>query len=97
MGRPGSKQGINTGVGLLHLSRMRKSEKFNSMLNPEEMDKLAEKFRFVGALGHQDWWNLVSWDHPEGLSNLECNFNMQIETEYRQGPWLEVSFYYSII
>ena len=131
IGLPGSQQGLNTGVGLLHLSRMRESEELNKYLRSEEMDKLAEKFMFVGALGHQvsmnlwillinfvpkdikhmkkcrlhqirniwvcncikclikDWWNLVSWDRPELKHNLACNYNKQVETEYKQGPWLQ--------
>ena len=53
VGLPGSQQGLNTGVGLLHLARMRESEELNKYLRSEEMDKLAEKFMFMGALGHQ--------------------------------------------
>merc|ERR1719499_3022675 len=89
VGLPGSQQGLNTGVGLLHLARMRESEELNKYLRSEEMDKLAEKFMFVGALGHQDWWNLVSWNQPELKHSLACNYNKQVETEYKQGPWLQ--------
>ena len=53
IGTPGPQQGVNTGVGLLHLDRMRASQELNDFLLPEMMDKLADKFMFVGALGHQ--------------------------------------------
>eukprot|EP00090_Calanus_glacialis_P003366 TRINITY_DN12492_c0_g1_i2.p1 TRINITY_DN12492_c0_g1~~TRINITY_DN12492_c0_g1_i2.p1 ORF type:complete len:205 (-),score=57.08 TRINITY_DN12492_c0_g1_i2:84-650(-) len=89
IGTPGPQQGLNTGVGLLHLSRMRASQQLNDNLLPEMMDRLADRFLFVGALGHQDWWNLVSWASPEMISHLPCNYNVQVETEYRQGPWLQ--------
>eukprot|EP00090_Calanus_glacialis_P003365 TRINITY_DN12492_c0_g1_i1.p1 TRINITY_DN12492_c0_g1~~TRINITY_DN12492_c0_g1_i1.p1 ORF type:complete len:205 (-),score=57.65 TRINITY_DN12492_c0_g1_i1:84-650(-) len=89
IGTPGPQQGLNTGVGLLHLSRMRASQQLNDNLLPEMMDRLADRLVFVGALGHQDWWNLVSWASPEMISHLPCNYNVQVETEYRQGPWLQ--------
>jgi len=90
VGLVGDKQGKNTGVGLLHLSRMRNNEEFNKYLTPEELQRLTTKYSFTGALGHQDWWNLVSWEREEFIHNLPCNFNVQVETEYRTGPWLEI-------
>ena len=53
IGTPGPQQGLNTGVGLLHLSRMRASQQLNDNLLPEMMDRLAGRLVFVGALGHQ--------------------------------------------
>ena len=38
---------------MLNLDRMRTSKVLNDYLKPEMMDKLADKFSFVGALGHQ--------------------------------------------
>ena len=53
IGTAGPLQGLNTGVGLLNLARMRTSKVLNDFLKPDVMDKLADKFMFVGALGHQ--------------------------------------------
>ena len=53
IGSPGPLQGVNTGVVLLNLERMRKSKKFNSYLEPKEIDQLCQKFSFKGFIGDQ--------------------------------------------
>ena len=90
LGLPGELQGVNTGVVLLHLERMRKSEKFNSYLEPEVVDKLCDKFSFKGFIGDQDWWNLVVWDSPQLMHPLPCSFNFQTTEQFNTGPWKEV-------
>jgi len=89
LGLPGELQGVNTGVVLLHLKRMRQSEKFNRYLEPEVIDQLCEKFSFTGFIGDQDWWNLVVWDSPDLLHPLPCSFNFQTTEQFNTGPWKE--------
>ena len=91
LGLPGELQGVNTGVVLLHLERMRRSEKFNRYLEPEAIDELCEEFSFKGFIGDQDWWNLVVWDSPEMLFPLHCSFNFQTTEQFNTGPWKEVN------
>ena len=53
IGSPGNLQGINTGVVLLHLARMRESNTFNKYLELQEIDRLCQKFDFKGFIGDQ--------------------------------------------
>ena len=53
IGSPGNLQGINTGVVLLHLAKMRESNRFNKYLEVQEIDRLCHMFRFKGFIGDQ--------------------------------------------
>ena len=98
VGEAGREQGLNTGVGLLHLARMRQQPLLHQYRQPAGIAALAARysgraasrsvycvlcnicvrFHFRGALGHQDWWNLVSWSEPTWRHHLPCNYNMQV-------------------
>ena len=92
VGEAGREQGLNTGVGLLHLARMRQQPQLHQYRQPAGIAALAARysgvcivyrvmcvrFHFRGALGHQDWWNLVSWAEPAWRHHLPCNYNMQV-------------------
>ena len=90
LGLPGELQGVNTGVVLLHLKRMRENKKFNNYLEPEVVEELCDKFSFKGFIGDQDWWNLVVWDSPQLMHPLPCSFNFQTTEQFNTGPWKEV-------
>ena len=51
VGSPGNLQGINAGVVLLHLAKMRESNEFNKYL--EEIYRVCQKFKFKGFIGDQ--------------------------------------------
>ena len=54
LGMPGPLQGLNVGVLLLELDRMRESEDYNAYLTKEETTKLAVKYHMVNThLGEQ--------------------------------------------
>ena len=53
IGEPGELQGVNTGVVLLDLGRMRRSEEFNRFLEDGVMDSLCDKYHFKGFIGDQ--------------------------------------------
>ena len=53
LGEPGRLQGVNTGVVLLHLARMRESEMFNTFLQTEEIDRVCNKLHFKSFFGDQ--------------------------------------------
>ena len=46
-------QGINTGVVLLHLAKMRENMEFNKYLEKQEIDRVCKKFSFKGFIGDQ--------------------------------------------
>jgi len=90
VGSPGNLQGVNTGVVLLHLAKMRESLRFNKYLEKQEMDRVCQKFHFKGFIGDQDWWNLVVWDSPHLVHFLPCIYNYQTNTQLNKEPWTEV-------
>ena len=52
-GDVGSLQGLNTGVALFHLQRMRESPEFAEYLQHDNIRKVCEKFHFKGFIGDQ--------------------------------------------
>ena len=55
LGEPGKLQGVNTGVVLLHLERMRTSPAMAHYLHPGVMAALCDKLQFKGFIGDQVW------------------------------------------
>ncbi|RWS06962.1 Xyloside xylosyltransferase 1-like protein [Dinothrombium tinctorium] len=70
--------GLNSGVLLLHLQRMRDSSVYNSMLNPLSIASLANQYYFHGHLGDQDFYTLLSFNEPTLFYNLNCTWNRQL-------------------
>jgi len=81
-GNPGRYQGLNTGVVLLDLERMRESNTFINATTDQTMHYLHHKYNFVGSVGDQDWLTLVSFEWPELVYILPCVFNVD---EHRPG------------
>ena len=52
-GDVGRLQGLNTGVALFHLQRMRASQEFAEYLDHDKMKKVCDKFHFKGFIGDQ--------------------------------------------
>jgi len=90
LGQPGPLQGINTGVVLFWLERMRWSLLFNDELNFGAMKNLSTEFGMTFTLGDQDWWAMLSWKKPELFYNLPCRFNKQMSLQYLREPWEEI-------
>ena len=53
IGDPGEMQGINSGVALLNLEKMRKSDTFNKYLENDFIGSLCQKYLFKGFIGDQ--------------------------------------------
>jgi lipopolysaccharide biosynthesis glycosyltransferase len=62
---PNGITGFNSGVLLLNLDKMRKSDVYNSLIKPKVVKDLTEKFTFKGHLGDQDFFSLLSMEHKE--------------------------------
>jgi len=82
VGRPGRFQGLNTGVLLLDLEKMRKSSEYNHFTTQSGVKELAEKWKLGGTVGDQDWLTLLSFEKPELINILPCEFNRE---EHRPG------------
>jgi len=86
-GEIGRLQGLNTGVALFHLEKMRESGEFAEYLQHDTMDRVCDKFHFKSFIGDQDWWNIVVWDQPDLLYFLDCGFNFQLKQEFNRPPF----------
>lgn len=77
---PDGLAGFNSGCVLMDLEKMRDSELYNEALQGELVRILADKFQFKGHLGDQDFYSLLSMDHPEMFFILPCTWNRQLCT-----------------
>ena len=85
LGAPGAQQGLNTGVVLFDLEKMRKNRIYNGYLNAKSVHVLFKKYRMDLTLGDQDWFTLLSFEQPQLVSLLPCRFNVQLSLEYWAG------------
>jgi len=77
IGKPGRFQGLNTGVLLLRLDRMRDSELYEASRQVERVREMRKKYQMSGAVGDQDWLTLVSFEYPELIHILGCEYNKE--------------------
>jgi len=89
LGLPGKKQGFNTGVVLFNLDNMRHSKLYNLYMSPKMVDVLSKKYKYKMALGDQDWFTNMGFEHPEMFYILPCRFNTQTSIQYLRPPWEE--------
>lgn len=75
---PNGITGFNSGVLLLNLDKMRKSELYNSLINPKVVNNLTQKYSFQGHLGDQDFFTLLSLEHENLFYILPCTWNRQL-------------------
>merc|ERR550517_1928647 len=84
IGRPGRLQGLNTGVVLYHLDRMRQSWLYNSYLHPEAVDHLMDRYHLKMSVGDQDWFTALSFAQRRLFIQLPCIFNTQTSLQRQQ-------------
>ena len=75
---PGGNPGFNSGVLLLHLIKLRQSALFESFINVTTIEMLAQKYRFKGHLGDQDYYTLIGFEQPRMFKLLPCTWNRQL-------------------
>jgi lipopolysaccharide biosynthesis glycosyltransferase len=75
---PDGKPGFNSGVLLLNLDNMRKSELYNAQINRDMIKTLADKYSFKGHLGDQDFFTLLGMEYDDLLYVLPCSWNRQL-------------------
>ena len=75
---PDSTFGVNGGVQLLHLERMRSTPKYEHALNT-----IANSGAVIGYLGDQTLYTLIGDAHPDLLYHLSCKFNRQLNVHFR--------------
>eukprot|EP00794_Sanderia_malayensis_P015335 gene15335-16912_t len=87
---PNGLTGFNSGVKLMNLENMRNSELYNSILHRDNVTLLANKYNFRGHLGDQDFFSLVSFDHPSLFYTLPCQWNRQLCTWWKDNGYKDV-------
>uniref|UniRef100_A0A803W4F9 Xyloside xylosyltransferase 1 n=1 Tax=Ficedula albicollis TaxID=59894 RepID=A0A803W4F9_FICAL len=87
---PDGLPGFNSGVLLLNLEAMRQSKLYNQLLEPTMVQKLTEKYHFKGHLGDQDFFTMVGMEHPELFHVLDCTWNRQLCTWWRDHGYGDV-------
>ncbi len=88
-------KGLNTGVLLLELDRIRNSEQYAYYLGWGGTAELADTYNFeLGHIGDQDWLTLFGAAAPDLVYPLSCLFNRQLSTEYDEGIWMDIFKYF---
>ncbi|KAM9384429.1 xyloside xylosyltransferase 1 [Pholidichthys leucotaenia] len=87
---PDGLPGFNSGVMLLDLGAMRTSALYNQLLEPSNVTKLADHYRFKGHLGDQDFFTMIGMEHPELFYSLACGWNRQLCTWWRDHGYGDV-------
>ncbi|KAK1168420.1 xyloside xylosyltransferase 1 [Acipenser oxyrinchus oxyrinchus] len=87
---PGGSPGFNSGVMLLDLEAMRRSEPYNQLLEPRSVSRLADKYRFQGHLGDQDFFTMIGMEHPSLFQVLDCAWNRQLCTWWKDHGYGDV-------
>lgn len=91
---PDGLPGFNSGVMLLNLETMRRSALYNRLLEPEHVAHLTEKYHFRGHLGDQDFFTMIGMEHPELFHHLDCGWNRQLCTWWRDHGYGDVFHLY---
>ncbi|XP_072475019.1 xyloside xylosyltransferase 1 isoform X2 [Notamacropus eugenii] len=87
---PDGLPGFNSGVMLLNLDAMRQSALYRQLLEPAALQQLTEKYHFQGHLGDQDFFTVVGMEHPELFHVLDCTWNRQLCTWWRDHGYSDV-------
>ena len=70
--------GFNSGIVLMKLDRLRKSNLYHSLMTNSSLQRLTNKYSFKGHLGDQDFYTLIGLEYPELFYMLPCNWNRQL-------------------
>ncbi|MBW02056.1 Xyloside xylosyltransferase 1, partial [Eschrichtius robustus] len=87
---PEGLPGFNSGVVLLNLEAMRQSPLYGRLLEPAQVQQLADKYHFRGHLGDQDFFTMIGMEHPELFHVLDCTWNRQLCTWWRDHGYSDV-------
>uniref|UniRef100_A0A2I3HBM9 Xyloside xylosyltransferase 1 n=1 Tax=Nomascus leucogenys TaxID=61853 RepID=A0A2I3HBM9_NOMLE len=87
---PEGLPGFNSGVMLLSLEAMRQSPLYSRLLEPAQVQQLADKYHFRGHLGDQDFFTMIGMEHPKLFHVLDCTWNRQLCTWWRDHGYSDV-------
>ncbi|XP_034109484.1 xyloside xylosyltransferase 1 isoform X1 [Drosophila nasuta] len=75
--------GLNSGVVLMLLNRIRDSKTYLEVLTQYEVHRLVSKYSFKGHLGDQDFFTLLGYEYPNLIYRLDCIWNRQLCTWWK--------------
>ncbi|XP_053676229.1 xyloside xylosyltransferase 1 [Anopheles nili] len=82
--------GLNSGVVMLHLERIRRSRLFEEIVKESTVKSMAEKYAFQGHLGDQDFYTLMGFEFPGLIYRLDCVWNRQLCTWWREHGYSDI-------
>ncbi|XP_054014087.1 xyloside xylosyltransferase 1-like [Hylaeus anthracinus] len=91
----GGYSGYNSGVVLFNLDRLRNSSVYNKIVQKESIDSMTEKYHFKGHLGDQDFYTLLGMERPDLIRTIDCGWNRQLCTWWRDRGYADVFGNYS--
>ncbi|XP_060516960.1 xyloside xylosyltransferase 1 [Cylas formicarius] len=91
---PKGFQGYNSGVVLVKLKELRQSKEFSKLIAKSKIRNLTESYRFRGHLGDQDFYTLIGYEYPHLIQTLNCGFNRQLCTWWRDHGYHEIFDHY---
>ena len=91
----GGYPGYNSGVVLFNLNKLRNSSIYNKIVKRESVNSITEKYHFKGHLGDQDFYTLLGMERPELIHTIDCGWNRQLCTWWRDRGYADVFGYHS--
>ncbi|SPP73209.1 blast:Xyloside xylosyltransferase 1 [Drosophila guanche] len=82
--------GLNSGVVLLLLNRIRNSKSYLEKLTNSEVQTLVAKYSFKGHLGDQDFFTLLGYEYPNLIYRLDCVWNRQLCTWWKDHGYSDI-------
>lgn len=91
----GGYPGYNSGMVLFNLERLRNSLEYNQIVTKNSVDTMTEKYHFKGHLGDQDFYTLLGMERPELIHTVDCGWNRQLCTWWRNRGYVDIFANYS--
>ncbi|XP_011499649.1 PREDICTED: xyloside xylosyltransferase 1 [Ceratosolen solmsi marchali] len=91
----GGYPGYNSGVVLLNLKRLRESLEYDQIVSQDSVEHMVDKYNFKGHLGDQDFYTLLGMERPELIHTIDCGWNRQLCTWWRDRGYADVFANYS--
>lgn len=82
--------GLNSGVVMLDFKRIRESKLYLENLKEIYVRKIANKYSFKGHLGDQDYYTLLGYEFPSLIYRLDCVWNRQLCTWWKDHGYSDV-------
>ncbi|KAJ8917524.1 hypothetical protein NQ315_005573 [Exocentrus adspersus] len=92
---PRGFQGYNSGVVLIRLKAQRNSTEFLKVINNSSVLEMTSKYKFRGHLGDQDFYTLLGYEYPHLIQTLNCGFNRQLCTWWRDHGYSDIFDHYA--